>query len=629
MTTLPNAFALSRSPTAGFARRLAQRSVVGVSGATGKLGAPACALVGVVALTLVLVALQPWGEPWWYTADSDGAYLANGLNLLLGNKTKMLDHPGVPMQALLTLSLAVDYVIHGWGEGLGVLDYVDACFADPDCIIALTALWGLVFLLGAVVVAYEVGRHMFGHWHWGVVSACLYLALPGHLTFATMFRPENILSGSCLLSAYLLWRGLERRSPSCCLLAALVIGHAVGEKVHAIGMLLPLALTVMVLLRVNWVTLTVLSVVGSTRRCRTGVLCGAAIWLVCLIILNLGREPTVLDWKLFALVGLTVAYLILSIWVVRRFAQSRLVSVAINPAYVLTAVALGVGLMVPSMLLLDETRPLFWQLVTLLSGRGVNTGMSVAGVMTGLGVLGSRLLDTGMLPFVGLIGIGALYIFRRGRRHDALWLVAALGMLVPALGRSSASPSPHYLAPALVLLIPLVIRVLQSPHVDAAAVPARRSVWLVLVLVVAGPYALCVKQTWTNVARAEHIAAACDDVLTRLEPGEAILMNYGAMNRQANHFRFMSAYADYVPVFPSRCFPDLPRGIDECYRQGKRPAYYVMAPGSGRPQVEPTAGERAVATNAWGERFEVEPVATYTGGPIPLEAYRITRHLPR
>ena len=610
-------------------RSAAGHGALRVWGFLRRLSTAAGARSGALGLTLLLVALQPRGEPWWYTADSDGAHIGNALNLLMGNKTKLLDHPALPMQALLTLGIGADYLVHGWWAGVGVGQYVDECFADPDRVTWIVACLGMIFLLGAVVVAYEVGRRMFGHWHWGVASAGLYLAMPGHLTFATMVRPENILSGSCLLAGYLMWRALEMRSPSRCLLAAFLIGHAVSEKVHAIGMLLPLGVTVVGLLRTDWVA----QPVHSSRRCwdryRGALLPGAALWLGCLVVLNIGREPGVLDWKLFALPGLAVGYLGVSVWLGRRCAGSRLVRTAFNPAYMLTAVALGLGLMVPSMLLLDEIRPLIWQLATLLSGGGVDTGMGVEGLLRGFGVLGERLLDSYMIPLLILAGVGALRVAADRRWCDWLWPVAALGMLVPALCRSSVAPGSHYLAPSLVLLIPLIIRALRPLRVTAAIAEARRTTWLVLALIVAGPYALSVKQTWANVARAEKIAAVSNGVIARLEPAEAVLMNYGAMNLEANTYRQLVDYCIYAPVPELCCFPDVPNGIEECLRQGKRPAYYIMAPGSGRPRIETTNDGRSIASNAWGERFEVEPVASHGGDPIPLEVYRIRRHLPR
>lgn len=594
-----------------------------------RVGAPAYARAGVLAFTLLLVGLQPWGEPWWYTADSDAVYMGNALNLLMGNQTKMLDHPALPMQALVTLSVGADYLLHGWWSGLGVRQYADVCFADLDRIMWLAAFWGVVFLLLGVMIAYEVGRRMFGHWCWGVMSAGLYLAMPGHLTFATMVRPEHLLSASCLLAAYLMWRALERQSPSRCLLAALLIGHAISEKVHAIGMLLPLGVTVLGLLHTDWMACAAHTIRKWGERYRKQLLVGAAAWLACLILLNLGRPAGVLDWKVFAALGLAGGYLIVSVWLVRRYAASRLVRVVLNPAYMLTVVALGLGLIVPSMLLLDEIRPLLWQLTTLVTGRGINTGMSLSGLMEGLWTLGGRLLEAYAVPLVILAGFGALRVVPRRRWRDGIWIVAALSMLVPALGRSSVAPSAHYLAPTLVLLIPLMIRAFKPLSVTATVSAARPATWLVLALVVLGPYGLALNRTWTNVARAEKIAAVSGKVVARLEPGEAILMNYGAMNEEAGYYRHLVDYCLYAPLPKLRCFPDVPHGLDEYRRQGVRAAYYIMAPGSGRPQIETESDGRIIATNAWGERFEVEWLASYDGGPLPLEVYRIHQHLPR
>ena len=586
------------------------------------LGGPAAGRVGVVALALLLVALQPWGEPWWYTADSDGGHLANGLNLLLGHPTKLLDHPALPMQALLTLSLQADYLVHGWWQGVGVRAYVDACFADPDRIIGHAAFWGLTFLLAAVVVAFEVGARLFGHWQWGIVAAMLYLALPGHLAFATMIRPENILSASCLLAAYLLWRALEQRSPSRCLVAAGLIGHAVSEKVHAIGLFVPLGVTVLALGNTDWIAHSVHTWRKGWTRYRGTLLAGTAVWLGCVVVLNTGREPAALDWKIFAALGLGGFYLATAAQAGKlrgRLAPLRWLA---HPAYVLTVGAVLVGLVLPSALLLDELRPLLWQLMRLVRGGGVNTGMSAGGVLNGVAVVTQRSLDTLVWPLLIPAAMGAARSIAARRWADGIWVVAAAGMLMPALARSSVAPSPHYLAPTFVLLIPLVMGALRPARAEAGA-PPRRWAWATAAILVVGPYVLATQGTWANVARAEKIAAVSNNVLARLQPGEAVLMNYGAMNAEANAYRQLVDYAIYAPFLPLHCFPDIPNGLAECRRRGLRPAYYVGAPGPGSLRFEGDASGWGTLTNAWGERFEAEAAGSFPGAPILLEVYRI------
>jgi hypothetical protein len=293
-----------------------------------------------------------------------------------------------------------------------------------------------------------------------------------------------------------------------------------------------------------------------------------------------------------------------------------------HPAYALTAGAVLVGLVLPSALLLDELRPLFWQLARLVRGGGVNTGMSAGGVLNGVAVVMQRSLDTLVLPLLVPAAIGAARSIAARRWADGIWVVAAAGMLMPALARSSVAPSPHYLAPTFVLLIPLVLGALRPARAEAGA-PPRRWAWATAAILVVGPYVLATQGTWANVARAEKIAAVSNDVLARLQPGEAVLMNYGAMNAEANAYRQLVDYAVYAPFLPLHCFPDIPNGLAECRRRGLRPAYYVGAPGPGRLRFEGEASGWGTLTNAWGERFEAEAAGSFPGAPIPLAVYRI------
>lgn len=72
--------------------------------------ATAAGAVLAVAAAVLMVWLQPARASWWTFADPDGAYVGSSLNILLGNHTNYLDHPGLPTQGVLALAFGAEYV---------------------------------------------------------------------------------------------------------------------------------------------------------------------------------------------------------------------------------------------------------------------------------------------------------------------------------------------------------------------------------------------------------------------------------------------------------------------------------------------------------------------------------------
>jgi hypothetical protein len=68
-------------------------------------GAPAHRRRRLVAVALV-IALRGVPAPWSVHVDPDGAYVGSSLNILRGEHTQYLDHPGLPTQVGLAIASA-------------------------------------------------------------------------------------------------------------------------------------------------------------------------------------------------------------------------------------------------------------------------------------------------------------------------------------------------------------------------------------------------------------------------------------------------------------------------------------------------------------------------------------------
>jgi hypothetical protein len=117
---------------------------------------------------LLLAFLQPIGSPWWILSDPDGQYLGSSLNILIGNHTYFLDHPGLPTQDALAVGFGGQYLLD---KARGKVDsrqqFVDRKFLDLDSARSLYRTWAvLVWVVGALLVYWAVGRFL-GHWTWG------------------------------------------------------------------------------------------------------------------------------------------------------------------------------------------------------------------------------------------------------------------------------------------------------------------------------------------------------------------------------------------------------------------------------------------------------------------------------
>ena len=113
-----------------------------------------------IAAAALLVALQPVRESWWHWADPDGAYVGNSMNILVGNHTYYLDHPGLPTQDALALAFGAQYLAKkASGSADSRQAFIDEQLLDLDSTRPIYRSWAIALFLASTLVAYlAIGR---------------------------------------------------------------------------------------------------------------------------------------------------------------------------------------------------------------------------------------------------------------------------------------------------------------------------------------------------------------------------------------------------------------------------------------------------------------------------------------
>jgi len=170
---------------------------------------------GVLALAaaVLVVTLQPIRGSWWNWADPDGAYVGSSLNVLIGNHTNYLDHPGLPTQDALAIGFGADYLIgKATGRVGGRQSFVDGKMLELDQTRPLYRAWAMLLFLGATLLVYAIVSRLLGHWTWGLAGSIVFLTAPGIAAISFLLRPDSALSALCLGVGYLTVTAFENRS---------------------------------------------------------------------------------------------------------------------------------------------------------------------------------------------------------------------------------------------------------------------------------------------------------------------------------------------------------------------------------------------------------------------------------
>jgi hypothetical protein len=525
---------------------------------------PVLAALFAVAIALLVVA-KPLRAPWWVNADPDGTYIGSSLNILLGNHTSYLDHPGIVDQDALALAFGAEYLVD---KARGTFDTPEA-FADARMLDLDGTRWtyrtlAILFDVGGVLLAFALVWRLLGHWTWGLAAALLFVATPGIALIATLLRPDALVSALALAVGYALATAFERRSPARYASAAALFGVAMMTKLTVVGLAAPLALAA--LWRppaAGWPRALGTAAWDAFRRHRIWLVPAAAAWLVICLRVNRERLPVLTNddqRHVLAYGGTLLAGFFLCVAVaglLRLPWASRLFS-AFNCVLLVAFVA---GLFLPASLILDDGIQAVYAIWDSLTGGRVNENVDAFSQVTVHQFLTFPFREAAI---VILLAVVAAVV---GARRRVFWpLLLALGGGLLAVEAAARYSVGYYYAPAYAVSVPAALWVLRRR--EGGAVPVHG--WLVVAAVL-GPLFFHLPESPGGDVRFNAAAQRIADGL--LHPGEVILTP-GPMSIEDLAFdAYVDGFADHVPAYPYRFLPvsELPR-LGEL---GLTPRYYT------------------------------------------------------
>ena len=575
----------------------------------GRLPAAAIGYLGVAAAALCL-ALPDSGSPWWIYADPDGAYVGSGLNILIGNHTSYLDHPGLPTQDALALGFGAWYLVDKVrGDDQGRTAFVDRRMLDPNGSRWLYRGWAiLTYTLGAVLVSILMGR-LFRDWTWGVAGGVLFLAAPGVAEIAHRLRPDAMLAALCVAIAYLVVTGLEERSAARYLGAAAVFGFTMTVKIAAVWAALPIAVAVLWRPPAPGWHRRVASTLRQPRPW-AWVAAGAFLvtWVVLCVVFNRERLPVLTNDDQRAVVfdgAVLLAGLAVATLAAQRFRipwAERLFS----PLTLALVLAFALGVLLPASLILDDGIQAVVAAAESMSGGRVNEHVDVFADFRLEAFFRFPLLAA-TIVFL-LSGAAVVVGWRRGIRWPLVLATAVVPLVIVAAARFSYD---YYYAPAYAFALPGALWLLSR---GAPRVGLRQAA---VVALVALPLLGDLGTEETGQVPTGVAAAALADELLR--PGEVILAPLDIPIEDTRWITFMDGFSDHAPAYPARFVPD--GSWSQAVEAGLTPAYLV-----GKAGELPPVGATAETTVAGQGPFVVRRLPLDWG---PGDAYGVVRILRR
>jgi len=519
-----------------------------------------------LAAAAFLVSLQPVGAAWWSSADPDGPYVGNSVNILLGNHTSYLDHPGLPTQDALAIAFGTQYLVE---RTAGRVDdreaFADELLLDLDRVRPVYRTWALLLFFGSALLVYTLVARLLGHWTWGVAGGVLFVSAPSLAAISFLLRPDNALAALCLLVGYLAATGFERRSAPRYTAAAFVLGFAMTVKLTAVGMIVPLVLVAV------WrppgpggLRETASALARFVRRNALWLAPTAIAWLVLCWVFNRERTPILqTDDQRSLLVNAATfigAYALFALLVERR--RIPWADRVFRLSYAGMMVAFAAGLALPASLVLDDGIQMLVAIKETLGGGRVNAGVDpFAGFELGAFFRSPLSVAGGIIA----LGLAAGVV---GAARRCWWpLVLGVGTLVLGTMAAARYSFDYYYAPAVALAIPGALWLFR--RAGRPGVPAY--LWLPVLFVFAWAAThQPSKGAWDYERTIDAAAQELADEL--VAPGEVVLV--GPYNSPIEDVRFdglVDGFADYVPRYPYR-FLTRPQLAAE---YGLTPAYYV------------------------------------------------------
>jgi hypothetical protein len=560
---------------------------------------PVLALSAALAASVTIVAAQPVRSAWWTYADADATYTASGLNLLLGEPVRYLDHPGLPLQQLIAVAFGVDEVVgRVTGEVDSARQHVDRLMLDLDRTRPVYRGFAILFYLAGAVLSCFLFARFFGHWGWGLAGGLLWVAAPGLAPMSIQYRPDVVLSVLVLVVAFLIGRAVETRSPLLFGAAAAALGFTLMVKLHAAGLLAALALAAVWRRPADgWPRDVWTQVTGFARRRRRWLAAGGLAWLTLAAALNARHLPftPTLEQVVALLAPLLLVgdYLGLAL-LARRRRLPRWLHRVLDPFYGYVGLALLAGLVIPITLDVRDGLQALVSLENTLLGRGIN--QEVAAFSAPLDQLLNSPLREALLVFV-VAGIAALVGLARREPLPVVWFAGAVALGVMAQARLAAT---HYFAPAFMVSLLGAFWLLARGRRSGVAF--------------AGPIAVALLVVYAVVPQLENRRAVPFDpqlaevtsrtfrlLEQRLRPGEVAITPIYWPHPDTRYFDVVQGYVTYSPAYPYRFLSESYRSLDFARDRRLRFRYYTS------PAVRNLTGTRQLG---------IATLGTYTVRPL-------------
>jgi hypothetical protein len=556
-----------------------------------RLSAHRLGLLAAVAVTLaatvIIVVAQPIRSPWWTYADADASYTGASLNLLRGTSIRYLDHPGLPVEELLTIVFAGEHAIQRLGGGgQSTNAFVDERMLDfGKAKSTWRTLAVAIYFLGALLSCLLASR-LFAGWAYGVAGGLFWLCAPGLAAMSIQYRPDVVLGVFVVVATFLLGRAAERRSAATFAAAAFTIGVAMMVKMHAVGLLAALA---MLAATREPTSNEVEALPGSIRRTialhRVAAAVIAVLWVALALYLNRGfRHYSFSTSQILAFVVPAVLVVGYAAVAITWEGTNTLVTRVFNRFYAVLAASLLVGLLVPVTLDVPDGLTSLIHIKQGLLGGGINTG--VPAFATPLHHLIEPPLRQALVIFV-VAGIAAVVGLRRRDPLPAAWFLAAAILGVMAQARLATL---HYFAPAYLVSVFGVLWLVRAIRPPVVAVVACAA----LVAIVAVPQFRdrAVPKHQTQLVATEYVPPLRYAV-SLLKTGEVVLAPPTWPSGSDWYSYVVQPVVNYTPRYPYTVVEADTRGVGEAQEQGLRPAYYT-GPGI-------TGGTGSVQTMAIGD----------------------------
>ena len=551
---------------------------------------PLLALAATTAAALVLVDAQPLRSHWWIYDNADPSYTAAGLQLMAGLPVKFVDHPGIPLTELTAAVFGADYLLgKATGDASSRREYADRMMLDLDDARVVYRGQSILLYLAGALAAFALTARLLGHWSWGLAGAALWFAAPGLVALSIQMRPDVPLAALILFFAYLLERAADERSPGAYLLAAAAAGFATMLKLHAVGLVVPLVLLVLVAPpRSSWPSELRAQVTSASRR-RTALLVAAGVGLLALAVaFAVERAPFTLTREQRLSVGVPVAlvagYLGTALLVHEPTAGGVLRRV-FDVFYGAVAAAFLIGAALPAVLALPEGAQAVANVGEALRGRGINEGVDAFSIP--LSRLFEHDLRVALVVFL-LAGVAAVWGLAVRNPVPAIWFSGAVALGIMAQSRLG---STHYYMPAFMLSVPGALWLLGR---GARGRPPLL-VWPLLLLLVYPAFAER-HSTRDEVERLARVAAPSLSALERrLREGEVAFTPSAWPNPDTRYFELVQRYVFVTPEYPYRFLPAAPDAAKLAEERGLRFRYFTG------PAIFDVGGTKRIALGGLGE----------------------------